>query len=104
MFLKNIKRLIKFVKRYTIFSVICLFIDIYVMKFLVGKKKSQFKKDGIKEIIVRLFNGKKMILDANDTGLSYDLLFDPKKQREEYASNYIIEIFKIYNRNFQKKS
>lgn len=45
-------------------------------------------------VLVRLFNGKLLILNSNDKGLSYDLFFAKTKIREPLATKYICKKFK----------
>lgn len=90
----GLKNYITLIRRYSIFYIVCLFSEFISRRLLFFCYKFKFKLLGIKHLIVELFNGKKMILDPNDRGLSHDLLFDPKKHREEYASSYIIDIYK----------
>lgn len=85
---------LKVLRKYPFYLYPFLFINFFFGQLLFYLFRLKIKLLGIKYIIVELFNGKKMILDSNDRGLSHDLLFDPKKQREEFASNYIINHFK----------
>lgn len=85
------------IRRYSPLYVICLFTELISRRILFSAYNFIFKLMGVKHVIVTLFNGKKMILEVSDRGLSHDLLFDYKKHREPYASSFIINYLKENN-------
>lgn len=61
------------------------------LNYLERKKfKKIFHTFGVNNLLIQLIDGKKFILNIEDLGLSYDLLFNKIKIREEFATNFLL--------------
>lgn len=70
------------------------------LNYLERKKfEKLFREFRVDNLLIRLLDRKKFILNINDMGLSYDLLFNEMKIREEFATNFLLSYLpKVLNR------